>query len=149
MSSKLDSNHYYYFSSATQSTLSNFYLTDVIFKGLVFNCSEQAYQHQKAVFHHQHKIAKDILSTADPRKHLRFGKYIKTDISWRNQKVKTMCNILENKFSQCPEFRAELTATRSKVLVENTPNSEWGVGPDGKGGNKLGVLLMELRHRLL
>ena len=60
-----------------------------------------------------------------------------------------MCKILECKFAQCVEFRAELTATRSKVLVENTPNGEWGVGPDGKGGNKLGVVLMELRHKLL
>ena len=147
--SSLDSDHYYYFSSASHSTLSNFYLTDLTYKGTVYNCSEQAYQHQKALFHHQHKLAKDILSSTDPRKQLLYGKYIKTDISWKSKKVPIMYSILEIKFSTCPEFRAELAATRSKVLVENTLNPEWGVGRNRKGCNKLGVVLMELRHRLL
>ena len=115
---------FYYFSSATNSTLSNFHLTELTFDGIVYQSSEQAYQHQKALYHNCNKIAKDILSSPDPRKNLRFGKLITTDISWKGKKVSTMTRILEEKFFQCPEFRAELFVSKDKVLVEYTPNRE-------------------------
>ena len=149
MSDQQDSNLYYFFSSATKSSLSNFHQIDLIFDGISYKSSEQAYQHQKALFHNYNKIARDILSSADPRKNLRSGKLIKTDVSWKGRKITIMARILEEKFFQCPEFRAELSESRNKVLVENTPNVDWGIGSNGKGNNKLGVLLMELRHKLL
>ncbi len=36
----------------------------------------------------------------------------------------------------------------SRTLVEDTNNPVWGGGPDGKGENRLGLLLMQLRQKL-
>ena len=144
-----DRNYYYYFPSATKLSLSNFYAVDLSFKGTQYCSSEQAYQHQKAIYHNCSKLAKDILSTCDARKILWLGKLVKTDISWKGKKGPLMYNILLSKYEQCPEFRAELGLTSTKVLVEDTKNFEGGVGQHGTGHNKLGVQLMELRHKLL
>jgi len=40
-------------------------------------------------------------------------------------------------------------STGNSILIENNPlDPYWGTGPDGKGKNMTGKLLMELRERL-
>lgn len=55
---------------------------------------------------------------------------------------------LREKFKD-PELRKILLSTGKKELIENSPYDKyWGIGPNGKGKNRLGVLLMELRTGL-
>ena len=56
---------------------------------------------------------------------------------------------LRAKFEQHAELRALLLATAPAKLVEHTENDAyWGDGGNGKGKNRLGYLLMELREQL-
>ena len=54
---------------------------------------------------------------------------------------------LLNKFKQHSDLEKKLIDTGIKTLVEHTSNdSYWGDGGDGKGKNRLGELLMEVRN---
>jgi len=53
------------------------------------------------------------------------------------------------KFTQHPELKEELLATGNEELVYDSPDDyRWGVGKQGTGKNRLGVLLMRLRDEL-
>ncbi len=41
-----------------------------------------------------------------------------------------------------------LISSIRRTLVEDTNNPVWGRSPDGKGENRLGLLLMQLRQKL-
>lgn len=53
------------------------------------------------------------------------------------------------KFTQHAALEQVLLSTKGRTIVEASPkDSYWGDGPDKKGKNKLGVLLMRLRDEL-
>ncbi len=53
------------------------------------------------------------------------------------------------KFTQNAGLRALLDATGTVPLVQLKPSdAEWGTGPNGRGDNALGTLLMALRASL-
>lgn len=53
------------------------------------------------------------------------------------------------KFKSHEDIRAILLATGDQLIVENTPvDNYWGCGKDGKGKNRLGQILMEVREIL-
>ena len=65
---------------------------------------------------------------------------------WQRVKEDVMYKALYHKFSQYQELKELLLKTGDRKLVEHSPyDSYWGGGPDGKGLNRLGVLLMKLR----
>lgn len=67
---------------------------------------------------------------------------------WEEVKENIMLQGLREKF-KIPELRSILLSTGKKELIEDSPNDAyWGVGPRGKGKNRLGHLLMELREEL-
>lgn len=67
---------------------------------------------------------------------------------WEAVKEEIMRHALRQKFAQ-PELRALLLGTGRRPLIENSPfDRYWGIGKDGSGRNRLGVLLMELRAEL-
>ena len=69
---------------------------------------------------------------------------------WQTAKIDVMRKVLGAKFSQDKDLRQSLCDTGTKKLVEASPKDAfWGYGPDGKGENMLGKLLMELRFILL
>ncbi|NYZ49218.1 N-glycosidase YbiA, partial [Escherichia coli] len=69
--------------------------------------------------------------------------------NWESVKEQVMRKALRAKFEQHPELRALLLATAPAKLVEHTENDAyWGDGGNGKGKNRLGYLLMELREQL-
>lgn len=133
----------YLFSSASRSTLSNFYQGSrrLCIWNKSFASSEQAYQHFKAVFHGHWEIAVEILREGTSVGCYRLGKGIKTSTLWQKEKVRVMLHILKHKVYQCAEFREELLQNRNKVFCEDTKNQFWGLGKGGKGLNTLGVLL--------
>jgi N-glycosidase YbiA len=70
--------------------------------------------------------------------------------NWDSARVDVMKKGLEAKFTQHPNLKALLLSTGSKRLVEaSKDDSFWGMGRTGKGKNKLGELLMDLRTQLL
>ena len=68
---------------------------------------------------------------------------------WEAVKDNVMREAVRAKFEQHPDIRAVLLGTGSETLIEAARNDNyWGYGPDGKGQNKLGLTLMEVRDEL-
>ena len=60
-----------------------------------------------------------------------------------------MYQINKAKFTQNQKLKQLLLNTENKILREASPyDSYWGIGPDGKGKNKLGEILMRIREEL-
>jgi ribA/ribD-fused uncharacterized protein len=56
---------------------------------------------------------------------------------------------VRRKLELYPELRALLLATGAEDLAEAAPTDYyWGIGRDGSGQNRLGLLLMRLRAEL-
>lgn len=69
---------------------------------------------------------------------------------WAAHKENVMCRALKAKFRQHPDLAEELLATGDTPLMHYAPwDPHWGTGPDGKGDNRLGILLVRLRSQLL
>jgi ribA/ribD-fused uncharacterized protein len=68
---------------------------------------------------------------------------------WHEAKLSIMRRADRAKFSQHPNLAALLLATGDAELVEDSPSEPyWGIGPDGRGGNWAGRVLMEIREEL-
>lgn len=68
---------------------------------------------------------------------------------WDQIKDEVMRRAVEAKFAAHRKLRDLLLSTGDEQIVENAPNDPyWGCGPDGKGLNRLGQMLMEVRERL-
>ncbi len=68
---------------------------------------------------------------------------------WDVVKDGIMRDAVRAKFAQHEDIQAVLLGTSDELLIEATQNdSYWGSGPDGKGQNKLGLTLMEVRSEL-
>jgi ribA/ribD-fused uncharacterized protein len=51
--------------------------------------------------------------------------------------------------AEAVNFKLILLGTGKKELVENSPfDKYWGIGANGKGKNRLGMLLVQLRNEL-
>lgn len=91
-----------------------------------------------------------ILNSGSPKQAKDLGQSRATPIrsDWDLVKEEIMTRGLREKFKD-PELRKILLGTGKKELIENSPYDKyWGIGPNGKGKNRLGVLLMELRTEL-
>jgi ribA/ribD-fused uncharacterized protein len=67
---------------------------------------------------------------------------------WEQVKESIMLHALHKKFSH-PKLREILLSTKQRPLIENSPYDRyWGIGKDGSGRNRLGVLLMQVRAEL-
>jgi ribA/ribD-fused uncharacterized protein len=68
---------------------------------------------------------------------------------WSKAKDEVMERAVRAKFAQHADLRALLLATGEEPLAQAAPNDYyWGVGEDGTGQNKLGLLLMGIRGEL-
>lgn len=91
-----------------------------------------------------------ILNCGSPKqaKDLGQSRAIPIRQDWDSVKEEIMLRGLREKFKS-PELKEILLSTGKKDLVENSPYDKyWGIGPNGKGKNRLGVLLAELRTEL-
>lgn len=69
---------------------------------------------------------------------------------WDVIKENIMSKALKFKFIQHPRLMHNLLLTKNSLIVEHTKNDNyWGDGGNGKGQNRLGFLLMEIRDKLL
>ncbi len=131
---------------------SNLHRRPVEFEGVVYQTSEHAYQAGKA----RKDAVRDWLMAAPSPALLAMaahGLYV-WDIhpEWSKTKFDRMKNILRAKFTQHQDLHDLLLSTGESRLVEaatvdNAVNRLWGE-VNGKGQNKLGVLLMEVRSEI-
>jgi ribA/ribD-fused uncharacterized protein len=127
--------------------LSNFYVTYLMHRNIQWRSNEHFYQGMKAV------RLKDFLAIhrcQHPGEAKRIGNEIKVRKDWEDIKVKVMWAGLWAKFEN-PNLRHMLLATKDAKLIEGNwwGDAFWGVDlKTGKGKNKLGKLLMQLRDKL-
>jgi ribA/ribD-fused uncharacterized protein len=68
---------------------------------------------------------------------------------WHVVKLDVMRRADRAKFEQNPELRGLLIATDEAELIEDSPlEPYWGIGPDGRGLNWAGRVLMDVRAAL-
>ena len=135
------------------------YPCEVQFKGYIYNSSEQAYQHQRALAI-KPLLAAKILQ-ADGMKSKSLSKQLPQvpRIQWNERfSIGMMKELLKAKAEQVSEFKEVLVESEGRYLLEATHDSFWGIGlkkehaaasplAELPGRNVLGWLLMELRHQ--
>lgn len=68
---------------------------------------------------------------------------------WEQVKDGIMHNAVLNKFQTHAKLAELLLSTGDRTIVENAPmDAYWGCGPDGRGQNRLGAILMAVRDQL-
>ena len=139
-----------YFYTPTFYPLDNYAAYAVQIWGLTFPTAEHAFQWKKfdSV---QPGIAEEIHQASSPNEAKRIArehKAIRVE-DWSELRLVVMQDVLRAKFDQHPEIRELLRRTGKRAIYENSPDdSFWGIGPDGRGENRLGEMWMMLREEL-
>jgi len=92
-----------------------------------------------------------IYNAGSPKQAKDLGQSRSTPIrnDWETVKEQIMFRGLQKKFENT-ELKKLLLSTGEKELIENSPfDKYWGIGKNGKGKNRLGLLLMKLRNELI
>ena len=133
----LTDTHLFFYSGRT--IYSNWHETprqfqDPLNNGLTFNSSEVAFMWWKAVFFQDHAVATALEQAGmDSRNAKQLGRHIRgyNDKAWECVRLGYMQYVLLLKFSQNPEWAAQLKATGDRILIEASPTDRiWGVGFD-------------------
>lgn len=127
---------------------SNFALTPIESKGVIYPTVEHYYQSQKF---EDAKDQQEIIDSPTPAEARRRGndktKNLRSD--WEEIKVEVMFKGVLLKAFQHVNFRKMLLSTDNAMLVEDSPvDSFWGIGKNQNGKNMLGVVLMMVRYYL-
>jgi ribA/ribD-fused uncharacterized protein len=119
--------------------------------------------HGKAMLFEDTEHAAKILAAAHPRQHKALGRKVTPfdDAVWKRERINIVRAGSRAKFTQNPELREKLLATKGTTLVEASPYDKiWGIGlaatdarakdpAQWKGQNLLGKILTDLRDELL
>jgi adenylate cyclase len=127
---------------------SNFANYPIEIDGTAWPTSEHYYQAQKFDDPElQEKIRKT--SNAAGAKRIANKRKARIRADWAEIKDAVMELALRAKFTQHESLRNLLVGSGDERIEEDSPrDSYWGTGPDGKGHNKLGEMLMRLRTEL-
>ena len=141
---------HFYHSDQTWGAFSNFSQHAIYIEGKIWRTIEHYYQAQKfnclALQEEVRVAASPMLAKETANKlapqHLQEN--------WHEIKERVMWQALTAKYSQHPELKELLLSTKERQIAEHTSNDKyWGDAGDGTGLNRLGKLLMRLRHELL
>jgi ribA/ribD-fused uncharacterized protein len=152
----------YTFFFTETSPFSQWYRCSFRVGDLSFMCAEQFMMHGKARLFDDADIAAKILAADHPRDHKALGRKVKNfdDGAWKRAREKIVMDGNRAKFTQNPELRDVLLATKGTTLVEASPYDKiWGIGLSAtdpraqdstqwKGQNLLGKILTALRDEL-
>lgn len=127
--------------------LSNYYICNVRYEGIVYPSSEHAFAAAKTL---DNTLRLFISEQTTPGAAKRAGRGVKLRPGWDNIRVRVMRDILRCKFEQNPHLKEKLLNTFPDYLEETNSWNDtfWGVC-NGVGENNLGNLLMELRAEWL
>lgn len=116
---------------------SNFHWTEGQFTygaaKLPFRSSETAFMFAKALFFADVEVAARICNAKSSFEAKALGRAVKgyVDKEWECVRLGYMQHVLLAKFTQNPEWAAQLKATGDRILVEASPTDRvWGVGLD-------------------
>ena len=125
--------------------LSNFYTKKLVWRGEDYNGAEYAYQANKAS---NKEDARQIINAYTPTEAKKLGRRVNMRPHFEEQKDQTMLSIVRAKFSD-PSLGQLLLATGKAELIEGNwwNDTYWGVYK-GKGKNRLGKILMQVRKEL-
>lgn len=131
MSEIITDTHVFFYSD---TILSNFHWTQDQFRygaaRLPFNSSEVCFMYVKALFFNDAEAASKIAAAKSSFDAKALGRQVKgyVDKEWECVREGFMTHVLLAKFSQNPEWAAQLKATGSRILVECSPTDGiWGV----------------------
>ncbi len=126
--------------------LSNFHAAPVMFEGVMFPSTENAYQAQK-VYDVPHLF--EQFTTCTPSASKKLGRANPIRPGWDSVKVDVMTALVFDKFWRHRDLRDLLLATGTRELTEanHWNDTFWGVC-DGRGKNRLGRILMGVRTLL-
>eukprot|EP00057_Strongylocentrotus_purpuratus_P033929 XP_793312.1 PREDICTED: riboflavin biosynthesis protein PYRR, chloroplastic [Strongylocentrotus purpuratus] len=153
---------YTFFYGEKSAPFSQFRAANFEVDGVQYTCAEMYMMHQKAVLFGDHEIAEQILLGTKPMAMKALGRKVRNfdEEVWKQNRRQIVKKGNLAKFSQNPDIRAELMATRGTTLVEASPRDKiWGIGmgkdnPHAKnkskwrGQNLLGYILTEVREEL-
>ena len=122
--------------------LSNFHRSPFCLGGRIYATNEHWYQSQKARKQDERDA---IAATSSPKEAKQLGRSCTIRGDWETVKERIMLIGLHAKFSQNFRLYLKLLETGEEKLVEDSPYDDYWGAPDGRGKNRLGVLLMELR----
>lgn len=125
--------------------LSNFELGEVLYEGVRYPSSENAYQAAKSL---DTNIRNKFINIT-PSESKKLGRSIEVREDWEQVKYGVMYNIVLDKFIRNPKLGDLLINTGDKYLEEtNYWNDKiWGVCK-GVGTNWLGKILMDVRNEI-
>ena len=132
--------------SDNYSFLSNMYPCNIVYNGIKYPSTENAYVAQKTACQEtRHQI-----SLMDPRQSKKFGRNLELVDNWNSIKLKVMRDVLDLKFA-IPELRNLLRDTYPQKIIEGNTwgDTFWGECPLGNGRNFLGLTLMKIRHNII
>jgi ribA/ribD-fused uncharacterized protein len=149
----------YHFFQGKMSPFSNFYPSEFIIDGRLYNCVEQFYCSRLGVHVGDEIAVKNIMKAKEPAEQKALGGKIKVDRkSWLCEHAREiMKEGLLAKFSQNPALGVALKDTGTRTLVEcNKHDVNWGIGlalsdsrikdiPEWRGNNWLGDCLAHVR----
>lgn len=125
--------------------MSNFSESPLIYDGITYQNAEAAFQAQKCI----KKEDREKFSFSNSSDAKKMGRRVSLRPDWEKIKVKTMKNIVYEKFFQNEQLREKLLNTGNAYLDEGNTWGDriWGT-VDGKGANLLGKILMEVREEV-
>lgn len=128
--------------------LSNFYPTSLKIWNMKFSCSEAAFQAAKFLHKPELAVRFTHLDGEEAWKLAQKHSY-QQRADWYQVREDIMLEVLRTKFKQHQDLKELLLATGDAYLAENSSRDAfWADGGDGKGKNRLGHLLMQLRGEL-
>jgi len=131
---------------------SNFAPYPIEVDGQVWPTNEHYFQAQKFVGAPDEMAIKETIRLArSPMVAAHLGRSRQRPLrpDWEQVKDAVMLTAVRAKFRQYAELRALLLATYPAPLIEHRArDAYWGDGPDGRGKNRLGELLMQARDEL-
>lgn len=146
-----------YFNGA-KDPLSNFWPVHLTVRGKTYKSLEHAYQSRKASFLGNLKIQTAIEQAHSASRAKLLSKALKPtpaqQVTWLENRVAIMKELLEHKHHQCDAFRAKLSENSQAYFLETTTDDFWACGamryqitPRNRlpgGNNAMGRLLTEL-----
>ncbi len=129
--------------------LSNFFPCEINTYNTKFESVEHAYQYRKLFDHNMFHEAERVRNIESPvlAKEESAKLLGRTEnLQWEEKSTGILRHLLTLKRESSPRFREELEASRGRQILHNVASPFWGTaGRHGKGQNRFGHLLMELR----
>lgn len=150
--------------SGKNDLFSNSYPLEFDYNRYTYNCGEQGFMHQKAIFFKDYRKAKEILDTPyNPIEYRNLGRSVSNynDREWSNVKYDIMINLIKARCEHHYEYKMSLIGLRDYIIAFSSPTDIiWGIGyskddpksdnlSEWRGRNLLGNAYMEVRDLLI